>query len=174
MPITITLPNDFPVSPRLTPVGDAAGHVLLTVVHNKTPQSNDVEYGAVYLVAPDRSVTLVGRDDLAAKTSGADVLLLPGTTSDRQTVELWVTEASAPGGPGSSNVVHVYTFVDAVPGRAPLQAVDGAARQQANAATKMAAAALKGVDELKAAGVSGTDAVKALAADLVAAAGEHD
>jgi len=170
-PITLALPDDFPVSPCVVEVGDKDNHVVFACVHNKT-NTSEIEYAAAYLVDAARTTaTLIGRDDLAAKTSGADVLLLPGTAPDRQTVELWVTEASTPGGPGSSNVVHVYTFENAVPGRTPLQAVDGAARQQANAATKMAAAALKGVDEAKA---SGTDAVKALAADLVAAASEHD
>ncbi len=171
-PITLTLPDDFPNLPTITEVGDIASHLLLTVVHQTTPQTSEVPYAAVYLVDQDwTNPVLIGRDDLPAKTSAGFARLRPGTTPGKQTVELVVTEAGAPGGPGSSNVVHVYTFVDAVPGRAPLQAVDGAARQQANAATKMAAAALKGVDEAKA---SGADAVKALAADLAVAAGGHD
>src|SRR3982751_3861513 len=41
MPITIQLPNDFPNLPIVTEVGDAAGHLLLTVVHQATPQTNE-------------------------------------------------------------------------------------------------------------------------------------
>lgn len=159
--ITLALPDDFPNLPTIIEVGDAAGHLLLTVVHQKTPQSGDVEYAAVYLAEQDwANPVLIGRDDLSAKTSAGFARLRPGITPATQTVELVVTEAGAPGGPGNSNVVHVYTFEDAVPGRAPLAAIDQPARQQALAATSIAKAAI--------------DAVRALAADLVAAAGKHD
>jgi hypothetical protein len=159
--IALQLPDDFPNLPVVVDVGDAAGHLLLTVVHQKTPQSDDVEYAAVYMTESNwANPVLIGRDDLSAKTSAGFARLRPGKTPDKQTVELIVTEAGTPGGPGNSNVVHVYTFVDAVPGRVPLQAADQPARDQAVAATNIAKAAI--------------DAVRALATDLVAAAGKHD
>lgn len=119
--ISIQLPDDFPNLPVVLPVGDAAGHLLLTVVHLKTPQSSDVEYAAVYMVNSDwTGPVLIGRDDLPAKTSAGFARLKPGSPG-RQTVELVVTEAGFAAGPGSSNAVHVYTFADAVP--APLSLV---------------------------------------------------
>lgn len=162
-PITLILPNDFPNLPVVLPVGDAAGHLLLTVVHQQTPGTNEVPYAAVYLVDRDwSSATLIGRDDLPAKTSAACARLKPGAPG-RQTVELVVTEAGAAGGPGSSNVVHVYTFEDAVPAALPpveQVCVDQPAREQALAATNIAKLAL--------------EKIKGFAAAIGVAAGQYD
>lgn len=167
MPITLQLPDDFPNLPVVTPVGDAAGHLLLTVVHLKTPQSNDVEYAAVYLVPADwSSATLIGRDDLPAKTSAGFSRLKPGTPG-RQTVELIVTEAGFPAGPGSSNVVHVYTFVDAVPAAMPVVGARGP-QGVPGPAGPAGPRGPQGVPGPAGAGVQG------LAAALVAAAGQYD
>lgn len=157
MPITIQLPDDFPNLPVVTPVGDAAGHLLLTVVHLKTPQSSDVEYAAVYMVESNwAGPVLIGRDDLPAKTSAGSARLRPGTRPDRQTVELVVTEAGVAAGPGSSNVVHVYQFPDAVPAALPQVGPRGP----------------QGVPGPP--GVSGAEVTQALARALVAAAGQFD
>lgn len=155
MPITLQLPDDFPNLPVITEVGDAADHLLLTVTHLKTPQSSDVEYAATYLVEENwANPVLIGRDDLPAKTSAGFARLRPGTKPDRQTVELVVTEAGTAAGPGSSNVVHVYTFEDAAPGRAPdplvqlLRAFAGGLNAIAITLGKVATALAKGLEGL--------------------------
>lgn len=161
MPITLQLPDDFPTSPVVTPVGDAAGHVLLTVIHQAST-ATEVAYGAVYLAPADwSSVTLIGRSEPHGKDAGAYARVRPGTTPPRQTVELVVTEAM-PGGPGSSSQVHIYTFPDAVP----------AALSQVGPAGPRGPAGPPGPQGP--AGASGTDAVKTLAADLVVTLGRHD
>lgn len=138
--------------------------MLLAVLHQTTPETREVPYAAVYLVDEGRSsAVLIGRSEPLAKDSGCDVLLLPGSTPATQTVELWVTEAGVPAGAGSSNVVHIYRFADAAPGRASAESstcIDQRARDQAIAATNMAHAA--------------QNSVRGLAAAIGTATGQYD
>jgi hypothetical protein len=151
----------FPVAyTEMIPLGE--GSYLVGIFYNTTSPKTTNAASTINIVDKDWNATEIGCSDPARKSTGLTI------TREGRDALMLVSEAATPGGDGNTAQPFLYRFPDVLP--APLPVVDADARRQANAATRMAAAAQKGVDELKAAG----DAVKALAADLVAAAGRHD
>ncbi len=104
----LPLPDDFPTQPIAIPLGDSAGHWLLTVVHQAS-NSTETAYAACYLVdAAWGQATLIGRSEPGGKVAGA----CAGVVG--RDVTLVVSQAD-PGAPGASVEIRAYTFPDAVP-----------------------------------------------------------
>lgn len=106
MPTAITGLDDFCTALAVLPLGN--GQRVLGVLHLPTPDSSELATAKAYLVASDWRATLIGASDAVGKDAGLAL------ERDGTTLYLYVSEASA-GGAGSSSMVHVYAFPDALP-----------------------------------------------------------